>query len=167
MHMSKTKVEKSKPFPWKCPFCGERAVYGAILSHPVDIDYDGRAYHVVVKHLKTPQCKKCRGVFPDAAAHRAITRAFLRKAKLLMPEQIRKYRESLHLTQKQLAAILGIAEASVSRWETGAQIQQRSLDNLLRIVFAYPDVRHKLCENKQSKLGVTLDAAEFTPGVLA
>jgi putative zinc finger/helix-turn-helix YgiT family protein len=165
--MNKSKTIKIKPFPWKCPHCGEHAVYAAVVSHLVDVDYDGRAYHVVVKRLKTPQCKKCHGVFPDAAAHRAITRAFLRQAKLLTPEQIRQYRESLHLTQKQLAAILGIAETSVSRWETGSQIQQRSLDNLLRIVFAFPEVRQKLSENKQSKLGVALDAKVVSPATLA
>ena len=45
-------------------------------------------------------------------------------------------REKLGLTQKQFANLLGVGEATVSRWETGAQIQQRALDRFLRVCLA-------------------------------
>jgi hypothetical protein len=35
-----------------------------------------------------------------------------------------------------LAAHLGVAKETVSRWETGGQIQQRGYDLLLRLYFA-------------------------------
>jgi putative zinc finger/helix-turn-helix YgiT family protein len=57
---------------------------------------------------------------------------------LLSPEEIRRSREKLGLTQKQFAALLGVGEATVSRWETGAQIQQRAMDRFLRLCFASP-----------------------------
>jgi DNA-binding transcriptional regulator YiaG len=33
---------------------------------------------------------------------------------------------------------LGVGEATVSRWETGAQIQQRAMDRFLRVCLASP-----------------------------
>ena len=50
----------------------------------------------------------------------------------------------LGLTQKQLADKLGLAEATLSRWETGAQIRQRSLDKLLRLFFDLAMVQEAL-----------------------
>jgi putative zinc finger/helix-turn-helix YgiT family protein len=137
---------KIKPFPWKCRNCGKMAVRRARVSYPVDVEYDGRKYKILVKGLKSPQCQKCHRIFPDAKANRQITQEFLRQAKLLTPQQIRRKREALGLTQKQFATILGFAEATISRWETGTQIQQRSLDNYLRIFFAFPDVRRALMD---------------------
>jgi DNA-binding transcriptional regulator YiaG len=42
------------------------------------------------------------------------------------------------LTQKQFANLLGVGEATVSRWETGAQIQQRAMDRFIRVCLASP-----------------------------
>ena len=139
----KTTAE-TKPFPWKCQNCGRIAVRREIVTYPVDIEYDGRVYSITIKGLNAPQCRECHGVFPDAEANCQITQEFRRQAGLLTQHQIRRNREQLGLTQKQLAKTLGFAEATVSRWETGAQIQQRSLDNLLRIYFGFPGVRKAL-----------------------
>jgi putative zinc finger/helix-turn-helix YgiT family protein len=61
-----------------------------------------------------------------------------REARLLTPEEIREGREKLGLTQKQFANLLGVGEATVSRWETGVQIQQRAMDRFLRVCLASP-----------------------------
>jgi putative zinc finger/helix-turn-helix YgiT family protein len=140
-------IAKVRPFPWKCQNCGKMAVHSAVVKYPTEIEYDGRVYSFTVDGLKTPQCRECHEVFPDAEANQAITDAFRHHAKLLTPQQIRGNRERLNLTQKQLASLLGFAEATVSRWETGAQIQQRSLDNLLRIYFGFPGVRRALAQD--------------------
>jgi putative zinc finger/helix-turn-helix YgiT family protein len=63
---------------------------------------------------------------------------FRRAAGLLAPEEIRQGREKLGLTQKQFANLLGVGEATVSRWETGAQIQQCAMDRFLRVCLASP-----------------------------
>jgi transcriptional regulator with XRE-family HTH domain len=47
----------------------------------------------------------------------------------------------LGLTQKELAERLQIAEATLCRWETGRQIQQRLSDLALRLYFDLPGVR--------------------------
>ena len=139
--MNKNSNAVTKPFPWKCSNCKAKAVREAIVTHEVDIEHDGCTYHVTIENLKTPQCTNCGLVHPDAKANEAITLAFLTQAQLLTPEQIRGEREKLGLTQKQLAACLRVVEATVSRWETGGQIQQRAMDLLLRGFFHVPEVR--------------------------
>ena len=61
-----------------------------------------------------------------------------REARLLTPDEIRDGREKLGLTQKQFANLLGVGEATVSRWETGAQVQQRAMDRFVRLCFTSP-----------------------------
>jgi hypothetical protein len=38
----------------------------------------------------------------------------------------------------------GIAEATLLRWHNETQIQSRAMDNLLRVFFAFPEVRAAL-----------------------
>ena len=81
---------------------------------------------------------------------------------MLEAAQIRQNREHLGLTQKQLAGMLGIAEATLSRWETAAQIQQRSLDRLLRLFFASAAVRKALADERRIRtLGLSPVDMEF------
>jgi putative zinc finger/helix-turn-helix YgiT family protein len=84
---------------------------------------DGRAYRVEVPALTVPQCGHCQAVSIDDEADQQISAAFRREARLLTPEEIRQGREKLGLTQKQFAHLLGVGEATISRWETGGQIQ--------------------------------------------
>ena len=153
----KVKAVSAKPFPWKCRECGKIAVRADIVSYPAMVEHDGRLYEFIVNGLKAPKCFECGEVYPDAEANRAISQAFRLRAKLLTPQQIRANREALGLTQKQLASALRIAEATVSRWETGAQIQQGSLDGLMRLFFEYSMVRGVLMdEHKLPQIGTTI-----------
>ncbi len=52
------------------------------------------------------------------------------------------------MQQKTLAACLGIAEATLSRWLSGGLIQSRAMDNLLRVYFGIPAVRELLTGTK-------------------
>lgn len=123
------------------------------MDYTTDIVHDGRPYQVTVPALRTPRCQNpdCRAILLDTDANRRITQAFRRAANLLEPEEIRRRREELGLTQAALAERLEVGPATVSRWETGAQIQQRSLDKLLRLFFDFPEVRRALAPAKRGK----------------
>jgi putative zinc finger/helix-turn-helix YgiT family protein len=110
----------------------------ATLPYAITIEHDGRAYRVEIPALTVPQCTNCQSISIDDEADQQISAAFRREARLLTPEEIRLGREKLGLTQKQFANLLGVGEATVSRWETGAQIQQRAMDRFLRVCFASP-----------------------------
>jgi putative zinc finger/helix-turn-helix YgiT family protein len=110
----------------------------ATVPYATTIEHDGRAYRVEIPALTVPQCKNCRALSIDADADHEISAAFRRHAGLLTPQEIRQGRDKLGLTQKQFANLLGVGEATVSRWETGAQIQQRAMDRFLRVCLASP-----------------------------
>jgi putative zinc finger/helix-turn-helix YgiT family protein len=83
----------------------------------------------------------------DEEANLRISAAFREQAGLLSPEEIRQYRTALGLKQQELADLLGVAVSTLSRWETGAQIQQRSLDRFLRSFFKLPELRRSLADD--------------------
>ena len=134
-----------KPFPWKCGHCRERAVLPVTLdTYTAELDHDGRKYPISVNNFQVARCEKCGSIILDDAANRRLSDALRSTAGLLQPAEIRARREALGLTQKELANYLQLAEATLSRWETGAQIQQRSLDKLLRGFFGVEEFRRFL-----------------------
>ena len=125
-----------KPFPWKCGECRERAIYPAVLeTYTTEMDHDGKTYPISVSSFEVMQCRNCGEIVLDDDANRRLSDALRSAVGLLQPSEIRARREKLGLTQKALAAYLQIAEATLSRWETGAQIQQRVMDKFLRVFF--------------------------------
>lgn len=161
--MPRHPLAKTAPYPWKCGQCRQRAVEPAVVSYTVEAEHDGRSYTVAIPDLKTPRCQNCGELVLDSAANRQITEALRQQLGLLAPEEIRANREALGMTQRQLAARLGIAEATLSRWETGGQIQQRALDRLLRLYFAFDAVRAALAEDHVVDLGSPAEMATATP----
>jgi putative zinc finger/helix-turn-helix YgiT family protein len=134
-----------KPFPWKCGECRERAVHPATLdAYTAELAHDGRTYRVTVSQLSVARCERCGAIILDDAANRRLSEALRSVVGLLQPQEVRAAREGLGLTQKELANYLQVAEATLSRWETGAQIQQRSMDRLLRGFFCVPGFRRFL-----------------------
>jgi putative zinc finger/helix-turn-helix YgiT family protein len=110
-----------------------------VVSYTTTIEHDGRTYSITVPDLEIPRCSKCGAMVRDDASNRRISDALRQQIGLLTPEQIRQNRDALDLSQKQLSGMLGIAESTLSRWETGAQIQQRAMDRLLRLFFEFPE----------------------------
>lgn len=128
----------TRTFPKRCGKCGQKQMQLATVSYANTIEHDGRTYRVEIPALTVPRCANCQAISIDDEADRQISSAFRLEARLLTPEEIRNGREKLGLTQKQFASLLGVGEATISRWETGAQIQQRAMDRFLRVCFASP-----------------------------
>lgn len=133
-----------KPFPWKCGTCRERGLVPATIDYQPEVTHDGRTYRIILPALSVLRCNRCGAIVLDDEADDKVSDALRQAAGLLSPEQIRRGREALGLTQKQLAQKLQIGEATLSRWETGGQIQQRSLDRLMRLYFQVPEARQFL-----------------------
>jgi putative zinc finger/helix-turn-helix YgiT family protein len=131
-------------FSPKCGKCRQKAVVLVSVPYTTQIDHDGRKYTVTLPNLTVPRCSNCGTVALDEEANREISAAFRQQAGLLSPEQIRRQRQASGLTQQALAEALGVAVSTLSRWETGGQIQQRCLDRFLRAFFDLPDLRQRL-----------------------
>jgi hypothetical protein len=89
----------TKPFPWKCGHCRQKAVNPAAVPYTVDVDHDGRSYAITVPDLQTPKCDNCGELVLTAEANGRISSALREEIGLLTPAQIREGRETLGLTQ--------------------------------------------------------------------
>lgn len=132
---------RRRPFPWYCAGCGKKEVYAAVIHHTAEVNYDGRLYAVEVPKLEAARCRSCGETVFDDCADEQISDALRGQLHLLGPTEIRGALRELGLTQRELASRLGVAEATMSRWCTGALIQSRAMDNLLRAYFIIPQVR--------------------------
>lgn len=131
-----SKQQKCKPYPWKCPECKQKEI------HPVTEPYEtvywhyGIEYPIYVKSLEFAKCKNCGIEVLENEAWETITTEFRKVAGLLSPEEIRKGRELLKLTQYEMGSLLGVTEIVVSRWEAGIYIHNLAMDILLRQIFS-------------------------------
>ena len=135
---------QGKPFPWLCTECGRKEVRLATVSHTSKIRHDGRIYIVELPALRVPRCESCGELVFDNDAGEQIYQALREQLGLLSPVEIRKNREELRLSQRQLAEQLGVAVETISRWENGLMIQTRAMDRFMRLFFSVPEARAAL-----------------------
>ncbi len=138
------KDKKSKPFPRRCPDCGQRTLQPAIISHESSIRYEGRLHSIALVDLRVPQCDRCGSIVFDNDADAQIQSAFHDQLGLLRSTDIREGRRRLALSQVEMASHIGVAPETLSRWETGAMIQSAAMDKLLRVYFDVPEAKQYL-----------------------
>ncbi len=130
-----------RPYPWKCGTCREKAVWPINVDYTAEMRHDGAAYQVTVPGLEVLECRACQARMLSDEALDKLNEALRRQAGLLAPEDIKRQREAIGLSQQELADYLQIPSEIVSRWETGAQIQQRTMNRHLAGLFQVPELR--------------------------
>jgi putative zinc finger/helix-turn-helix YgiT family protein len=92
-----------------------------------------------VPHLKCPNCGEAVIEYKEAKRHNEDAIAiYRRKYGLLSADEIRAIRQHYGLTQEALAGLLRLGANTVSRWESGRNVQSASLDILLRLIRDLP-----------------------------
>jgi putative zinc finger/helix-turn-helix YgiT family protein len=137
-------VGRDRAFPWRCVECKAKEVFPQITDYTTTVKHDGRAYTIHIPDLAIPTCRKCGDQLFTAGDDDRIIAALRVKAGLLTPQVMQKRRGELQMTQQEMAEQLGVAKESISRWENGALIQSRAMDNLLRLFFESEEVRRLL-----------------------
>lgn len=127
--------------PWKCRNCGEQRLGPKVVDYSTEMEHDGRRYSLGISNLEVHECAACHNQTLPDSARKMVWDALRAKAGLLSPPEIREKRQALGLTQEQLADYVRVGKETVSRWETGGQIQQRAMDLLLRVLFGVSLVR--------------------------
>jgi putative zinc finger/helix-turn-helix YgiT family protein len=133
-----------RPYPRKCPECGQTKVNRAFVARDVSLKYDGTHHAFHIGELPVSRCDGCGAITEGIDTEQAIDRALRRHLLLLSPEEIRYSRSRLGLTQQHLAYLLGCASESLSRWESGHVVQSRAYDRLLRAFFCVRQLRDYL-----------------------
>jgi putative zinc finger/helix-turn-helix YgiT family protein len=121
--------------------CRAKEVYPQVTDYETTVKHDGRAYTLRIPDLEVPTCRKCGEQVFTAGTDDRIVAALRAEVGLLPPEEIQNARGRLEMNQQELAEQLGVAKETISRWETGAMIQSRAMDNLLRLFFHSEEVR--------------------------
>ena len=121
-----------------CPSCGTMMMERrATLRLPVN----GEAIAVpFAAHLHCPKCgevvlrfQESRRLGQDAIG------IYRKKHGLLSADDIRAIREHFGLTQAGLARLLHLGANTVSRWESGRNVQTEAMDILLRMIRDLPN----------------------------
>lgn len=118
----------------QCPSCR-----GDMTTTREDYHYtDSGLSSVVLQDTEVRRCSGCDEeevvISAIEAVHKAIARRLASKPGRLAPEEIRFLRKQLGFSGTDLAAHMGVAPETVSRWENAAQDMGPVADRLLRLL---------------------------------
>jgi putative zinc finger/helix-turn-helix YgiT family protein len=120
-----------------CPRCGAMMVQRrSALKVPVN----GEEVSVPsAVHMRCPKCDEVVLRFADARRLQADAVAvYRRKHGLLSADDIRGIRERFGLKQSELARLLRLGSTTISRWESGRNVQTAAMEILLRLIRDLP-----------------------------
>nr|MBF0222759.1 DUF4065 domain-containing protein [Desulfobulbaceae bacterium] len=148
-----------------CPNCEKEAKINYVTQLE-GIDVRGVTIEVEARYY---QCTECGVEFentqgPDALE--AAYREYRRRHEMLQPEDIREWRKTYGITQKELSALLGWGGATLSRYENGA-LQDETHEKMLRMAMEphnllnlIKETPHAFIPEKRDRLIQQLEAAE-------
>ena len=120
----------------KCGSCGSRRVqtskqikvfnYGT-LDKPVELRAEVPVY----------RCADCEFMYTDREASELCHDAVCRYRDVMTPKEVREVRNSYNQSVEEFSKQTGIGAASINRWEKGALIQNKAMDNYLYLL-KYP-----------------------------
>jgi putative zinc finger/helix-turn-helix YgiT family protein len=90
-------------------------------------------------HLKCPKCGEIVLRFREAKRlHEDAIGIYRKKHGLLSADEIRAIRAQFDLKQSDLARLLRLGANTISRWESGRNVQTAAMDILLRLIRDLP-----------------------------
>jgi putative zinc finger/helix-turn-helix YgiT family protein len=90
-------------------------------------------------HLKCPKCGEVVLRFQEAKRlHEDAIEIYRGRHGLLSADEIRAIRERFSMTQADLSRLLRLGANTISRWESGRNVQTAAMDMLLRLLRDLP-----------------------------
>lgn len=133
-----------------CPNC-EKDTRQKFIEKTEEMNIRGEMIPV---HLEYYLCEECGMDFeiphPDYDPLDAAYREYRNRKRMIQPEQIKKFRKELGLTQKEFCEILGIGIATLNRYENGA-LQSEAHDQIIQLCMQ-PDNLLGILEKKTELL---------------
>lgn len=114
-----------------CAVCGEGNIEHQVLTQQFVYAFGERDV-LLTADIPVEYCSSCGEYLVGEAGERVRHEAVCRYLGRLSPAEIKKIRQNLDLTQVKFAEALAVGKATVKRWESGLNIQNRSIDLKLR-----------------------------------
>lgn len=126
----------------KCPQCGE---YSVTTHWHHDTFKYGSGDSAPMLHVDLPvrRCEPCDYEYLDHEGERLRHEAVCRHLGVLSPAEISDIRKRFTMTRAEFSEVTGLGEATLTRWENGAVVQNRANDRYLRLL-ALPGVIESL-----------------------
>lgn len=126
-----------------CPVC-EKSKLGMVKTK-TEFSYKGRKKMIARDVLA---CDVCGESFFQPKDERNLDKLLLNERRkidgLLTSEEIKKIRSKFRLTQIAFAKRLGLSDKVFARYESGQSNQSLAVDDLLRVLDAYPAAIEKI-----------------------
>ena len=121
------------PGDLECPLCGGDSI--VTFLHSDTFKY-GSGDSAATLHVNLPvrRCNPCKFEFVDHEGERLRHEAVCRHIGVLSPTEVRDLRARYGMTRAAFAQATALGEATLSRWENGALIQNRAHDRYLRLL---------------------------------
>jgi putative zinc finger/helix-turn-helix YgiT family protein len=142
---------KSRP---KCPECEPGYLVPFARDEELDYDLGEETIKVIAKDVPLERCDTCGLIASGPAAAKVRHEALCRAAGLLTPSEIKAIREQFGWSQQHLADLTDFGVATVSRWERGRLLPNRSNNKVLQAIRDCPPFREYLeglLESKRCK----------------
>ncbi|HWY86416.1 MAG TPA: type II TA system antitoxin MqsA family protein [Gemmataceae bacterium] len=136
--------KQSIPTGLQCPECGEGQLFSFTQDEEFDFDLGDEKVKVLAKDVPVKKCDKCGEETSGPAAAMVRHEAVCRAAGLLTPSEIKGIREMFGWLQQYLADLTAFGVATISRWERGRLLQNRSANNVLQAIRDCPAFREYL-----------------------
>lgn len=115
-----------------------------MTPYDAEAKYDGTLHAFHIPALRVDKCDACGEIVFTNVTDDQISDALRQHLALLTPTQIRAALKAFGMKQKELGERIGVAPETISRWLSGSHLQSRAMDNLLRLFFAFDNVRTAL-----------------------
>jgi putative zinc finger/helix-turn-helix YgiT family protein len=143
----------------RCANCGRATLEQRVITDRFEYTAYDQTLLVEAEGVPVKVCTNCGEEFSGPEAARIRHNAICRALHLLTPEEIKTIRDRLGMTQGEFAALTGIGEATLSRWERARQLQNRALDRYLRLLSENAD-NVKLLQEIASETATRADPSE-------
>ena len=136
-----------KPYPRYCGECKSESVQPTDIVYDAVVKHDGKPHSFRIDRLPIDKCTRCGEQYFTLQTDDSISSGLRTHLCLLQPEEILDQLSVLEIDQHEFATRIGTAHETLSRWLSGHTVQNRAMDNLMRVFFGLSQVREALTLN--------------------
>jgi putative zinc finger/helix-turn-helix YgiT family protein len=123
-----------------CPICGAKALEERRGEYVFEWPEGFAAQDSAFPDAEWEACDACGEEILSPELSRRIEAEQYSMQGLLAPAQVRAVRQRTGLSQVDMARLLGVGDKSYARWEAGLSVQNKSMDNLIRLAAEHPEL---------------------------